>query len=38
MGVPPSKALDTSRSPQLIIGYLLKVECRNLESEVDWLR
>ena len=35
MGIPPSEALDTSRSLHLIIGYLLKVECGDLEFQVD---
>ena len=38
MGVPPSEALDTSGSLHLTIGYLLRVECRDLEFQVGWLR
>ena len=38
MGVPPSEALDMSGSLHLIIGYLLKIEYGNLESQVGWLR
>ena len=38
MGVPPSEALDMSGSPHLIIGYLLRIGCGNLESQVGWLR
>ena len=38
IGVPPSEALDTSESPYLTIGYLLKIECRDLEFQVDWLK
>ena len=32
MGVPPSEALDMSGSPHLIIGYLLRIGCGDLES------
>ena len=38
MGVLPSEALHTSGSPHLTIGYLLRNECENLESQVGWLR
>ena len=38
MGVPPSEALDMSGSPYLTIGYLLRIGCGDLESQVDWLR
>ena len=38
MGVLPSEALDTSGNPPLTIGYLIKIECGNLEFQVDWLR
>ena len=38
MGVPPSEALDMSGSPHLTIGYLLKIECGDLEFQVSWLR
>ena len=38
MRVPPSEALDMSESPHLTIGYLLRIECGDLESQVDWLR
>ena len=38
MGVPPNEALDTSESPHLTIGYLLRVKCRDLEFQVGWLR
>ena len=38
MGVPPSEALDMSGSPHLIFGYLLRIGCGDLESQVDWLR
>ena len=38
MGVPSSEALDMSGSPHLTIGYLLKIGCGDLESQVDWLR
>ena len=31
MGVPPSEALDLSISLHLIIGFLLRVECGDLE-------
>ena len=34
IGVSPSKALDTSVSQHLTIGYLLKIECRDLEFQV----
>ena len=38
MGVPPSDVLDMSGSPHLTIGYLLKIGCGDLESQVCWLR
>ena len=38
MGVPPSEALDMSESPHLTIGYLLRIGCEDLESQVGWLR
>ena len=38
MGIPPSEALDMSGSPHLTIGYLLRIGCGNLESQVSWLR
>ena len=38
MGVSPSEALDMTESPHLSIGYLLRIECGNLEFQVDWLR
>ena len=38
MGVPQSEALDMSGSPHLTIGYLLRIGCGDLESQVDWLR
>ena len=38
MGVPPSEALYTSGSPHLTISYLLRIECRDLESQIGWLR
>ena len=38
MGVPPSEALDMSGSPHLTIGYLLRIGCGDLESQVGWLR
>ena len=38
MGVPPSGALDMSESPHLTIGYLLRIGCGDLESQVGWLR
>ena len=38
MGVPPSEALDMSRSLHLTIGYLLKIGYGDLESQVGWLR
>ena len=34
IGVPPSEALDMSGSPHLTIGYLLRIGCGNLESQV----
>ena len=38
MEVPPNKALDMSGSPHLTIGYLLRIGCGDLESQVGWLR
>ena len=39
MGVLPSEALNMSESPHLIIGYLvLRIGCKDLESQVGWLR
>ena len=38
MEIPPSGALDMSRSPHLTIGYLLRIGYGNLESQVSWLR
>ena len=38
MGVPPSEALDMSGSLHLTIGYLLRIEYGDLESQIDWLR
>ena len=38
MGVPPSEALDISKSPHLTIGYLLRIRCGDLESQAGWLR
>ena len=38
MGVPPSEALDMSRSLHLTIGYLLRIGYGDLESQVGWLR
>ena len=35
MGVPPNEALGTSGSPHLTIGYLLRIECGDLESLVE---
>ena len=32
MGVPPSEALDMSGSLHLIIGYLLRIGCGDLQS------
>ena len=31
MRVPPNEALDTSGSSHLIIDYLVRIECRDLE-------
>ena len=33
MGVPPNEALDTSESPSLTMGYLLRDEFRDLEFQ-----
>ena len=38
MGLPSSEALDMSGSPHLTIGYLLRIRCGDLESQVGWLR
>ena len=38
MGVPPSKALNTSGSPHLTIGYLSRVGCGDLNSQIGWLK
>ena len=38
MEVPPSEVLDTSGSPHLTIGYLLRVGCGDMESQGCWLR
>ena len=38
MGVPPTKALDMSGSLYLSIGYLLRIGCGHLVSQVGWLR
>ena len=38
MEVPPSEALDMSESPHLTIGYLLRIGCEDLESQMGWLR
>ena len=38
MGVPPNEALDMNGSPHLTIGYLLRIGCGDLESQVDWER
>ena len=38
MEVPPSGALDMSGSPHLTIGYLLRIGCGDLESQVGWPR
>ena len=38
MGVLPSEALDMSGSLDLIIGYLLRIGCGDLEFQVGWLR
>ena len=38
MRVPPSEALDMSGSVHLTISYLLRMGCRDLESQVGWLR
>ena len=38
MGVPSSEALDMNGSPHLIIGYLLRIGCGDLKSQVDWLK
>ena len=35
MEVPPSEALDMSGRLHLTIGYLLRIGCRDLESQVD---
>ena len=38
MGVPSSEALDMSGSSHLTIGYLLRIRCGDLESQVGWVR
>ena len=38
MGIPPNEALDTSVHLHLTIDYLLKGECKDLESQVSGLR
>ena len=38
MGVLSSEALDMNGSPHLIIDYLLRIGCGDLESQVGWLR
>ena len=38
MEIPPSEALDMRGSLHLTIGYLVRIECRDLGSQVDWLR
>ena len=38
MGIPPSEALDMSESLHLTIGYLLRIGCEDLESQVGLLR
>ena len=38
MAVLPSEALDMSGTPHLTIGYLLRIGCGDLESQVGWLR
>ena len=38
MGVLSSEALDMSGSPHLTIGYLVRIGCGDLESQVGWLR
>ena len=38
MEVLPSEALDTSGSLHLTIGYLLRIGCGDLESQVGQLR
>ena len=38
MEVPPSEALDMSGSPHQTIGYLLRIGCGELKSQVGWLR
>ena len=38
MGVPANEALDTSGSLHLTIGYLIKVGCGDVESQVGRLR
>ena len=38
MEVPPNEALDMSGSLHLTIGYLLRIGCGDLESQVGWLR
>ena len=38
MGVPPNEVLNMNKTPYLIIDYLLRIECRDLKSQVGWLR
>ena len=38
MGVLPSEILDMSESLYLTIGYVLKIGCGDLESQIGWLR
>ena len=38
MGVPPSEALDMSGNLHLIMGYLLRIGCGDLEFQIRWLR
>ena len=38
MQVPLSEALDRNGSPLLIIGYLLRIGCGDLEFQIGWLR
>ena len=38
MEVPPSEALNMSGSPYVTIGYVLRIGCGDLESQVGCLR
>ena len=38
MKVPPSEALEMSRSPHLTIDYLPRIKYGDLEFQVSWLR